>query len=139
MKKLYRSRTNKKIAGICGGLGDYFAVDPVIIRLLFLAICFFTAILPMVIAYLVAVIIIPQEPSKRPVKRYKHLYRSRKNKFIAGILAGLAKYFNMDPTIIRIIFIILMVITGFAPMILTYVFAWIIIPEAPSNKEIDIE
>ena len=35
MKKLYRNETDGKIAGICSGIGDYFEIDPVIIRLLF--------------------------------------------------------------------------------------------------------
>ena len=35
MKKLHRSRSNKMIAGVCGGLGDYFNVDPTIIRIAF--------------------------------------------------------------------------------------------------------
>lgn len=35
-KKLYRSRTNKKIAGVCGGLGQYFNIDPTIVRIIFL-------------------------------------------------------------------------------------------------------
>jgi phage shock protein C len=39
-KKLYRSRTDKKIAGICGGLGEYFQVDPVIIRVTMIALAF---------------------------------------------------------------------------------------------------
>ena len=36
MKKLYRSEKEKKFAGVCGGLGEYFDVDPVIIRVIFL-------------------------------------------------------------------------------------------------------
>ena len=35
MKKLYRSETDRKIAGVCGGLGEYFNVDPVIFRIIF--------------------------------------------------------------------------------------------------------
>ena len=35
-KKLFRSRTNRKIAGVCAGLGDYFNIDPTIVRILFL-------------------------------------------------------------------------------------------------------
>ena len=36
MKKLYRDKTDSKIAGVCSGIGDYFEIDPVIIRLIFL-------------------------------------------------------------------------------------------------------
>ncbi|MFA5060599.1 MAG: PspC domain-containing protein [Candidatus Omnitrophota bacterium] len=40
MKKLYRSETDKKIAGVCGGLSEYFDIDPVIFRILFAALFF---------------------------------------------------------------------------------------------------
>ncbi len=139
MKKLYRSRSNKKVAGVLGGLGSYFNIDPTIIRLLFLVVFFITAIFPLLIAYIIAAIVIPVEPASRAQKKYKRLYRSRKNRFIAGVLAGIAMYFKIDPTIVRLIFIVVMIITGFAPMILAYIIAWIIMPEKPSrNIEIEI-
>ncbi len=61
-KKLYRSKTNSMIAGVCGGLGEYFHVDPTLIRLfaLFFIIC--TGLFPGVLAYIVAAIIIPKHP-----------------------------------------------------------------------------
>lgn len=55
-KRLYRSRKNKVLFGVCGGVGDYFDVDPVIIRLVFI----FTGI--GFLAYLVMALIIPVEP-----------------------------------------------------------------------------
>ncbi len=63
--RLYRSRTEKKIAGVCGGIGVSLSVDPVIIRLLFLvaAIASFGF---MLIAYLIMAIVIPLEPSVEP-------------------------------------------------------------------------
>ena len=56
MKRLYRSKENKKIAGICMGIGDYFDIDPIIIRLLFLVALFLGGGL---IVYILAWIIIP--------------------------------------------------------------------------------
>ncbi len=58
-KRLYRSRTNKVIGGVCGGLGDYFGIDPVLFRLAFvlLVIMFGTGIL----AYLILWLIMPEE------------------------------------------------------------------------------
>ena len=56
MKRLYRSKENKKIAGICMGIGDYFDIDPIIIRLLFLVALFLGGGL---IVYIIAWIIIP--------------------------------------------------------------------------------
>ena len=57
MKRLYRNKKEGKIAGICAGLGDYFEVDPVIIRLIFLLALFLGAGL---IVYLIAWVIIPE-------------------------------------------------------------------------------
>ena len=55
-KRLYRNKKDSKIAGICSGLGDYFKVDPIIIRLIFIF-TFFGGAGPIV--YIVARIIIP--------------------------------------------------------------------------------
>ncbi len=59
MKKLYKSNTNKKIFGVCGGLADYFNVDPTLIRLLWAALifCMGTGIL----AYIIAALILPEQ------------------------------------------------------------------------------
>jgi phage shock protein C len=66
MKKMYRSTENKKIAGIFGGLGEIFDIDPTLLRLIFVFIGLLTAVIPLVLAYLVGWIIIPQGkgPSK---------------------------------------------------------------------------
>jgi len=63
MKKLYRSDSNKVFAGIIGGLGEYYDVDPVVLRLgcVFLAAC--TAFVPGLIAYLLAIFIVPRKTS----------------------------------------------------------------------------
>lgn len=59
MKKLYRSRTNRIIGGVCGGIGDYLEFDPVFIRLIW-GILFFMGGVGF-LAYIVAWIIIPEE------------------------------------------------------------------------------
>ena len=61
-KNLYRSRTNRVFAGICGGLGNYFDIDPVVLRLVWLLVVIFTGFAPGVLAYLIAIFVIPQEP-----------------------------------------------------------------------------
>ena len=65
MKKLYRSEENRKIAGICGGLGEMFSFDPTLIRLLFVFIDLVTGILPLIIVYLVGWIILPTGPPEK--------------------------------------------------------------------------
>jgi phage shock protein PspC (stress-responsive transcriptional regulator) len=61
MKRLYRSLTNRNIAGVCGGMGDYLGVDPTIIRILWVFALFATCFAAF-FAYLVAWAIIPEEP-----------------------------------------------------------------------------
>ncbi|OHA17487.1 MAG: PspC domain-containing protein [Candidatus Taylorbacteria bacterium RIFCSPLOWO2_12_FULL_43_20] len=60
-KKLYRSKTNRIFAGICGGLGDYLAVDPVLIRLVWLLVVIFTGFVPGLLVYILAIFIIPEK------------------------------------------------------------------------------
>ena len=66
--RLYRSRTNKVFAGVCGGIGEYFDVDPVLIRLMCLLLTVFTAVAPGVVAYVIAVLIVPEAPGITPSK-----------------------------------------------------------------------
>jgi len=60
MKKLYRSRTDRKIAGICGGLGEYFNIDPVITRILFVALTFGDG--AGLLTYIIMWIFVPAKP-----------------------------------------------------------------------------
>lgn len=59
----------------------------------------------------------------------KKLYRSKQNKVLGGVCAGLAEYFDQDPVVWRIGAIVLFILTGFMPLTLIYVLAWLIIPE----------
>jgi len=61
-KKLYRSKTKRMISGVCGGLGEYFDIDETIVRLGVAFITCVTAVIPGVLFYLAASIIIPEIP-----------------------------------------------------------------------------
>lgn len=65
MKKLYRSQHNKVLAGILGGIGEYFDVDPIVIRVFFVFFAFAAGILPFVIAYIICLFLIPKRPEKK--------------------------------------------------------------------------
>lgn len=56
----------------------------------------------------------------------KRLQRSTSNKMIAGVCAGIANYFNLDPTIIRILYVLMVFFAGFG--ILLYLILWLVIP-----------
>lgn len=59
-KKLYRSASNRKICGVCGGLGEYFGIDATILRVIWAISCLFWFV--GLIAYFVAALIIPKDP-----------------------------------------------------------------------------
>ena len=60
-KRLYRSNTNKVFAGICGGLGEYMNVDPALLRLFWLLVVIFSGVVPGIVAYFLAIFIIPRK------------------------------------------------------------------------------
>lgn len=62
MKRLYLSTTDKKLAGVCGGLGEYFDIDPTVIRLLFIVLGIITGIFPFVVGYFLAWLLVPRRP-----------------------------------------------------------------------------
>lgn len=60
---------------------------------------------------------------------YKKLYRSVTDKMVGGVCGGLAEYFNIDPVIVRLIFVLAVIFGGSG--IIAYIILWIIIPEKP--------
>lgn len=58
-KRLFRSETNKMIWGVCGGIAEYFDLDPTLVRLLWAALTVLTAVIPGVVIYILALLIMP--------------------------------------------------------------------------------
>lgn len=63
MKKLYLSDTNRKLGGVCGGLGEYFEVDPTVVRIIFILVALLSLGLGL-IAYLAMWLVIPRKPKE---------------------------------------------------------------------------
>ena len=63
----------------------------------------------------------------------KKLYRSTDDRWLAGVCGGLAKYFNVDPTLVRVIFVILALV-GLGG-VLIYLVLWVIVPPEPTEEE----
>lgn len=61
-KKLYKSNVNKMIAGVCGGLGEYFGIDPTLVRLAWAVFCCIGG--SGIVAYIIAALIIPRNPEQ---------------------------------------------------------------------------
>lgn len=62
----------------------------------------------------------------------KRVMRSTKDSKIAGVCGGIAEYLDADPTIVRLIWVLVTFFTGFVPGLLAYFVAWIIMPLAPA-------
>jgi len=62
MKKIYLSHTNKKLGGVLGGMGEALDVDPTILRLIVVFLALITAVVPALVTYLIAWLIIPDVP-----------------------------------------------------------------------------
>lgn len=137
-RKLYRSRTDRSIAGICGGLADFFHVDATVMRLLMLFLIIFGGL--SIWAYIILWIIIPEQPAPKiltvktdktmATDKTKKLYRVRDG-IIAGVCGGLADFFGLDPSLIRIATLILILFGGLSLWV--YIILWLIVPKAPKR------
>ena len=70
-KKLHKS-ANKKLAGVCAGIAEYFDIDPTLIRLLYAGLTLFTAGFPGIVLYIICMFVMPdaeQDATKETVKK----------------------------------------------------------------------
>jgi phage shock protein PspC (stress-responsive transcriptional regulator) len=204
-RKLYRSQENRMIGGVCGGMAEYFTIDPNLMRLLFIVLTFVGG--SGILIYIASLIIIPNNPdqtisekSERIIKdkalfwgslliviglfllfrqlglfysfhfwqvpwqsvwavifiiigvillfnktrsdetedvnsdSEKKLYRSRKQKMISGVCGGLSEYFEIDVSVVRILWVI-GTLLSIGLGILAYVIMLIIFPEQPDELD----
>lgn len=69
----------------------------------------------------------------------KRLKRDQEKAVVAGVLSGMANYFNQDPVLFRVAAIVFLIVTGFFPGVLFYLAAWVIMPVAKKSDPIDVE
>lgn len=62
MKRLYLSRTDRKLSGVCGGIAEYYGLDSSLVRLGWVVLTVMTGVLPGVVGYFIAAIVIPNRP-----------------------------------------------------------------------------
>lgn len=65
MKRLYLSTTDKKLSGVCGGIGEYFELDSSIVRLAWIILTILTGVFPGLLGYIIAAIVIPSAATAR--------------------------------------------------------------------------
>jgi len=66
----------------------------------------------------------------------KRLVRPREGRKLAGVCAGLGEYFDIDPTLIRVLWLLAVIFGGTG--ILAYIIAWIVMPEEPERREVPV-
>ena len=132
IRRLTRSRTDRTIAGVCAGLAEYFGVDVVLVRLLWVILSIAGAVIGGVIVYLVAWLIIPEGSGQAvPAADSRVLRRSTTDKQIAGVCGGLAEYFGVDSTAVRLLWVVASIFCGVViGGVIVYLLAWLIIPSA---------
>ncbi|MDQ2772765.1 MAG: PspC domain-containing protein, partial [Bacteroidota bacterium] len=155
-KRLYRDMANRKVAGVAAGIAQYFAVNPLWIRLAFVfGACFSPAINIwsrhnmrvdfggwVVLAYVGLWILLPKRYdapahpeallSTGPLAG-RRLFRDTGTGKVAGVAAGLAAYFSIDVTLMRVILLAGLFAGGFT--FLLYIILWIVLPEAKTVSD----
>ena len=128
-KKLYKSKDDCMLFGVCGGVAEYFGIDSTIIRL-FVAVfclCLGTGL----VAYLISALVIPSRPTEEPYVRMvgeKKLRRSATDKTVCGVCGGIAEYFGIDSVLVRLLLVFFCLLGGSG--VIAYLIAAIIIPPA---------
>ena len=151
-KRLFRTENEKKIGGVCGGLANYFGLDPMVVRIVFVivALVFGTGLL----AYLILWVAVPSSASTEIGGTRKKLFRDPDDKLIAGVCSGIGKYFGVSSWIPRILFLLPFlsfvfrwndwgfmnfpnfVNLSFSPgSLIVYIILWLVIPEATNTAE----
>jgi phage shock protein PspC (stress-responsive transcriptional regulator) len=129
MKRLHRSGEERKIAGVCAGLGEYFDLDPVFFRLFFLFSILFGGL--GAVAYVMLWILVPLRAGAQPAPgNGKRLRLSARERMIGGVCGGLGEFLELDPVLFRAAFLVLAVVGGLG--ILLYAVLWLLIP-APAR------
>ena len=148
-KRLYRDEDNKVVGGVCAGLGSYFNIDPVIVRIIFI-VTFGVAFVP----YLILWAAIPTSAASVIGGTRKKLYRDGEDKWIAGVCSGIGNYFGISAWIPRLLFLLPFLSfvfrwghwgywdfpnflrVGFSPgALIIYIILWLVVPEASTTAE----
>ena len=127
-QQLQRDQKRKIIGGVCSGLGIYFNVDPLWIRLLFALLAFAYGITLLI--YVIMWIVVPGSYELEEPEVGKKMFRDGERKVIGGVSGGVAAFFGIDIIAVRLLFIIFTIFFGVGFII--YVVLWIALPEAKS-------
>lgn len=159
-RRLYRDMAHRKIAGVAAGIAQYFVINPLWVRLGFLALLLIKPVVRVLsfgeirigndgdafgialLAYIVLWIVLPKRydaptPTDTLVNSGplagRRLFRDTGTAKIAGVSSGLAAYFNIDATLVRVLMLAGLFAGGFT--FLVYIILWIVLPEAKTASD----
>jgi phage shock protein PspC (stress-responsive transcriptional regulator) len=132
-RKLYRDMNRKLLGGVAAGIAHYFSIDPLWIRLLFLATFFDLFVMVSisgvaVISYIILWVITPASYDLPEDTRIRRLFRDPDSRVLGGVAGGLSAYFGIDINVVRMLFVATMLLGGTG--LVAYLMFWIITPEA---------
>jgi phage shock protein PspC (stress-responsive transcriptional regulator) len=152
-KRLYRDENNKVLGGVCAGLANYFNVDIVVVRIIFVVLffAFGFGLLP----YIIMWVAVPSSAINQIGGSRKKLFRDADEKMIAGVCSGIGNYFGINPWIPRVLFLLPflsfvsrwghwgsfgdfgdVVRFSFSPTsLIVYIILWVVVPEALTTSE----
>jgi phage shock protein PspC (stress-responsive transcriptional regulator) len=127
VRRLYRLRNDRVVAGVASGLAAHLELDPVWVRLAFVVLAFIGGL--GFLLYIVAWVVMPAADApplgamRGPSAR--RLYRLRSDRWVAGVASGLSAYLEVDVTLVRLAFFILAL---FGVGVILYIAAWVLMP-----------
>ena len=135
-KRLERDEKRRVFGGVAAGMAHYFGIDALWVRLIILLMFFNVLFGPIsgfvLIAYVVLWIVIPGSYDLEVDKSIKKMYRDPDHRVLGGVASGIAAYFGIDITVVRLLFLVSIF---FGVGIIAYIILWIITPEAKTITE----
>ena len=150
-KKLFRDENDKVLGGVCSGLANYFNMDVVITRIIFVVLLFSGVGF---LTYIIMWIAVPSSATTQIGGTRKKLFRNPDEKLVAGVCSGIGNYFGINAWIPRVLFLLPflsfisrwghwgfgdfgdIVRFTFSPTsLIVYIILWIVIPEASTTSE----
>jgi phage shock protein PspC (stress-responsive transcriptional regulator) len=147
--RLFRNENDKIIGGVCGGLANYFNIDPILVRIIFIVLLLVGG--AGFLAYLILWIALPSSASTEIGSTRKKLFRDPDEKIIAGVCSGMGNYFGVSAWIPRVLFLLPFlglvfrwghwdfphfISFSFSPgALIVYIILWLVIPKANSTAE----
>ena len=136
-RRLERIPEHGKIAGVCAGMAAYFETDVTLVRTLWVVLSLVPgALIGGALAYAAAWMLMPVSLISVAAVPPKRLVRPQADRTIGGVCAAIARYFSVDVTAVRLLWVVLSIYPGAIILgVLAYSIAWFIIPSEPLPVE----